>query len=113
MTPASGVVSSAVEAHGSGVHGIAGRFDLEDLDALEARELKPARPRTAELTRRERDVLERLAEGRATEEVAELLHVSPHTIRSRVKSLLRKLGARNREHAVAIALSEGAIDPKL
>jgi DNA-binding CsgD family transcriptional regulator len=101
-----------VEAHGSGVPDIAGRFDLEDLDALEARE--PGRSaRTADLTRRERDVLERLAEGHATEEVALMLHVSPHTVRSRIKSLLRKLGARNREHAVAIALTEGAIDPEL
>ncbi len=69
--------------------------------------------RSAELTPRERDVLERLAEGRATEEIAELLHVSPHTVRSRVKTLLRKLDARNREHAVAIALTEGTIHPEL
>ena len=112
MTPTSGVVSSAVEAHGSGVHGIAARFDLDDLDALETREPRRV-ARTADLTRREREVLERLAEGRATEEVAQMLHVSPHTVRSRVKTLLRKLGARNREHAVAIALTEGAIDPEL
>lgn len=69
--------------------------------------------RTAVLTVRERDVLERLAEGHPTEEVAELLHVSPHTVRSRIKTVLRKLGARNREHAVAIALTEGAINPEL
>jgi DNA-binding CsgD family transcriptional regulator len=69
--------------------------------------------RSAGLTTREREVLERLAEGCATEEIAELLHVSPHTVRSRVKTLLRKLGARNREHAVAIALTEGAIHPEL
>lgn len=69
--------------------------------------------RSADLTARERDVLERLAEGRRTEEIATMLHVSPHTVRSRVKTLLRKLGARNREHAVAIALTEGAIDPEL
>ena len=65
------------------------------------------------LTEREHDVLERIAEGHATEEIAELLHVSPHTVRSRIKSVLRKLGARNREHAVAIAMTEGAIDPEL
>jgi DNA-binding CsgD family transcriptional regulator len=69
--------------------------------------------RCATLTDRERDVLEALAEGRATEEVAERLHVSPHTVRSRVKTVLRKLGARNREHAVAIAVTEGAIKPRL
>jgi DNA-binding CsgD family transcriptional regulator len=69
--------------------------------------------RSEELTVRERDVLERLAEGRATEEIAALLCVSPHTVRSRVKTLLRKLDARNREHAVAIALRDGAIDPDI
>jgi DNA-binding CsgD family transcriptional regulator len=84
-----------VEAQGTGAHGIA----IAD--------------RCSHLTVRERDVLERLAEGRATEEIADILHVSPHTIRSRVKTVLRKLHARNREHAVAIALTEGAIDPEL
>lgn len=69
--------------------------------------------RCAVLTGRERDVLERLAEGRATEEIADILCVSPHTVRSRVKTLLRKLQARNREHAVAIALTEGVIHPDL
>ena len=111
MTSASGVVFSAVEARGTGASGIAGRFDLKVIDPLDADVKSPAR--TAELTERERDVLERLAEGRATEEIAEILCVSPHTVRSRVKTVLRKLGARNREHAVAIALSEGVIHPTL
>ena len=90
-----------MEAHGSALEG----------RSIGIGEIRSAR--TAKLTRREREVLERLAEGRATEEVAQLLHVSPHTVRSRVKSLLRKLDARNREHAVAIALTEGAINPDL
>jgi DNA-binding CsgD family transcriptional regulator len=90
-----------VEAHSSALEGRGMGMEIA------------AAARTATLTRREREVLERLAEGRATEEVAQLLHVSPHTVRSRVKSLLRKLDARNREHAVAIALTEGAIDPEL
>jgi DNA-binding CsgD family transcriptional regulator len=85
---------------------------IDALDIVTA-ELRPPPKRTATLTARERVVLTRLAEGRATEEVAALLHLSPHTVRSRVKTLLRKLGARNREHAIAIALSEGAIDPEL
>jgi DNA-binding NarL/FixJ family response regulator len=101
-----------VEAQGTGVPGIGGRFDLEDIDTLERR-AGSAAGRTAHLTSRERDVLERLAEGCPTEEIASLLCVSPHTVRSRVKTVLRKLGARNREHAVAIALHEGVINPRL
>jgi DNA-binding CsgD family transcriptional regulator len=100
-----------VDAHGTAAQGITRRFDIDDLDVLERRAGTGAR--TDRLTERELDVLERLAEGRPTEEVATLLHVSPHTVRSRIKTVLRKLGARNREHAVAIALSEGAIDPEL
>lgn len=63
------------------------------------------------LTQREREVLALLAEGRTTDEVAEALYVSPHTVRSRIKSALGKLGARTREHAIAIAIREGAVGP--
>jgi DNA-binding CsgD family transcriptional regulator len=101
-----------VEARGPDVRGIAGRFDLADLDDVKTAPGAEAR-RTASLTDRELDVLLHLAEGQATEEIAELLCVSPHTIRSRIKTVLRKLDARNREHAVAIALTERAIQPKL
>jgi DNA-binding CsgD family transcriptional regulator len=41
--------------------------------------------------------------------VAERLSLSEHTVRSRVKTTLAKLGARNREHAIAIAIREGAV----
>jgi DNA-binding CsgD family transcriptional regulator len=59
------------------------------------------------LSKRERQVLDELARGSHTEEMARALHLSPHTIRSHVKTLLRKLGARTRAHAVAIAYSHG------
>ena len=62
------------------------------------------------LSGRERAVLGELARGRATEEIAQALVLSPHTVRSHVKTAMRKLGARTRAHAVAIALSAGAID---
>ena len=62
------------------------------------------------LSGRERAVLGELARGRATEEIADSLVVSPHTVRSHVKAAMRKLGAHTRAHAVAIALSAGAIE---
>ena len=69
----------------------------------------PRRSRCDRLSRKERLVLAELALGNSTEEIGIALSVSPHTVRTHVKNLMRKLGARTRAHAVAIALSEGAI----
>jgi DNA-binding CsgD family transcriptional regulator len=55
-------------------------------------------------------VLAELARGSSTEEIGMTLEVSPHTVRTHVKNLMRKLGARTRAHAVAIALLEHAIE---
>jgi DNA-binding CsgD family transcriptional regulator len=69
-----------------------------------------ARLRTARLSEKERSVLRELARGHSTEQIAEVLIVSPHTVRTHIKNGMRKLEARTRAHAVAIALSEGAIE---
>ena len=55
-------------------------------------------------------MLRELARGYTTDEVAGVLTVSPHTVRTHVKNGMRKLGAKTRAHAVAIALSEGALE---
>lgn len=82
--------------------------DLDEYLSVAAR--RPPRPRrTATLTERERDVLVLLADGLTTAQVAGALTVSEHTVRSRVRTTLGKLGARNREHAIAIAFREGAL----
>jgi DNA-binding CsgD family transcriptional regulator len=69
-----------------------------------------AASRTARLSGKERSVLRELARGLSTDQVAQLLVVSPHTVRTHIKNGMRKLDARTRAHAVAIALSEGAIE---
>jgi DNA-binding CsgD family transcriptional regulator len=66
--------------------------------------------RSDTLSEREISVLDEIAQGTPTEEVARKLHVSPHTVRTHIKNILRKLDARTRAHAVAIALSEDAIE---
>lgn len=68
------------------------------------------RSRCDRLSGKERLVLAELARGLSTDEIGTALHVSPHTVRTHVKNLMRKLGARTRAHAVAIALSESAIE---
>jgi DNA-binding CsgD family transcriptional regulator len=71
---------------------------------------RPRRTGPERLSGKERLVLVELARGNSTDEIGIVLSVSPHTVRTHVKNLMRKLGARTRAHAVAIALSERAID---
>ncbi len=52
------------------------------------------------ITDREREVLTALAHGLSTAETAELMHVSPATVKSHVSHVLTKLGVRNRLEAV-------------
>ena len=63
------------------------------------------------LSSREREVLEHLAAGHTTEDVAEALHISSVTVRNHVQRLLAKLGAHSRLEAVAIAIEAGIIAP--
>jgi DNA-binding CsgD family transcriptional regulator len=55
------------------------------------------------LTPRQHEVLQLLAGGSTTDEMAELLHLSRETIRNHVQALLRRLDAKTRVEAVAIA----------
>jgi DNA-binding CsgD family transcriptional regulator len=54
------------------------------------------------LTSREREILDWIAAGRTTREIAQLLTVSPHTVRKHVENILAKLGVGTRSAAVAL-----------
>jgi DNA-binding NarL/FixJ family response regulator len=72
-----------------------------------------AGPQAAErlhtLTKREREVLRLLADGMRNIQVAEVLSISPLTVRSHVKKAMDKLEADTRTQAVARALRESLI----
>ena len=55
------------------------------------------------LTRREREVLQHLADGHSTREIATLLSISVSTVRSHIEHILRKLHAHSRLEAVAVS----------
>lgn len=59
------------------------------------------------LTQRELDVLGCLVEGMSRNEIGELLHVSPNTVRTHVQSILHKLKVHSALAAVAIARRAG------
>jgi DNA-binding CsgD family transcriptional regulator len=68
------------------------------------------RPRSGTLSERECEVLEQIARGHSIDDISADLFLSPHTVRTHIKNILRKMGARTRAHAVAMAISEGLID---
>jgi two-component system, NarL family, response regulator len=61
------------------------------------------------LTRRERDVLELVADGASNREVADALGISERTVGLYVSSILSKLGARSRTEATSIAVRRGLL----
>jgi DNA-binding NarL/FixJ family response regulator len=62
------------------------------------------------LSPREVDVLVKVAKGTSNKIIAAELSVSEATVKSNITSILSKLGARDRTHAVTIAMRRGFLD---
>src|SRR4051794_17570689 len=62
-----------------------------------------------QLSPREREIMHLMAEGRTGEAIGNELNVSVETVRTHVRNVIRKLQARNRVHAIALALERGEI----
>jgi DNA-binding NarL/FixJ family response regulator len=62
------------------------------------------------LTAREVEILKRVAAGSANKVIASQLGISEDTVKAHMKSLLAKLDANDRTHAVTIALKRGIIE---
>jgi LuxR family transcriptional regulator, quorum-sensing system regulator BjaR1 len=50
-----------------------------------------------------------VANGKSAWEIGEILHITKRTVDEHVQTAVRKLGAANRTHAVALALRDGLI----
>lgn len=70
----------------------------------------PPRGSRGKVTKRQREILQLLANGESTTVAARELDLSEETIKTHTKNALARLGARNRTHAVAIALRESLIE---
>lgn len=62
------------------------------------------------LTRRQRQILQLIADGHSTSIAAKRLGLSTETVRTHTKAVLARLGARDRAHAVAIGLRSSLIE---
>jgi DNA-binding CsgD family transcriptional regulator len=80
--------------------GLAGFYRLQELS-------DPAEPH--QLTKREQEVLNLVAEGKSAAEIGSGLHLSARTIEWHITQAMRKLGARNRIQAVVLAIRDGLI----
>lgn len=108
---ASGYLSKEVELHAL-PRALAGLLDGEAAVSRRlARRLIEAfrnpppelRPIRGPLTAREWEIVELLTPGRSTDDIADTLVISSETVRSHVKSIMRKLGVHSRRDAQAAA----------
>ncbi len=73
-------------------------------------EMQPTRPRrTLDLTEREREVLERVARGERSKEIAVGLGITERTVGAHLTSIYAKLGVDSRAAAVARGIERGIL----
>lgn len=76
--------------------------------ALDLRRGTRMRP-NAKLTKRQREVLQLIAEGHAVKEIATALHVSPRTVEFHKYRIMEQLGARSAAEVVRYAVKRGIV----
>jgi PAS domain S-box-containing protein len=75
------------------------------------RSRRPSEPRgERDLTSRELEILQLLSDGLDNDEIAAELCISVETVKSHVRRLLKKLDAKSRTHAVAVALRRRIVE---
>ncbi|WP_339827085.1 helix-turn-helix transcriptional regulator [uncultured Parasphingorhabdus sp.] len=62
------------------------------------------------LTAREHEILEYIAQGLSTKEVAQHVGIAPRTVDKHVENIRLKLRAKNRTHMIACAVVEGLLE---
>ena len=70
-------------------------------------ETLPEHPLVQQLTRRERQVLEKLCDGLSNKEIARALSIEEPTVKLHMKTLYRKIGVQNRTQAALLAKEAG------
>jgi len=77
------------------------------ISLMTERDSQPVTVAGAQLTPRELDVLKRLCRGLANKEIARELDLQEVTVKLHIKTLYRKISAKNRTHAAMIAKEAG------
>jgi NarL family two-component system response regulator LiaR len=77
--------------------------------AREREEQRDAMALLDDLTDRERQILQLLAQGKRNDDIAQELFISPQTVQTHVRNILGKLRVHSKLEAVAFAVKHGAI----
>lgn len=80
-------------------------------DVLTRAERGDDRDRYGGLTDREREIVRLIAQGQTTREIAETLHLSPHTVQSHRDRIMAKLDLHSKAALVRFAVSRGLVEP--
>jgi len=111
------VIAFAEQSDGASIHGILHAFaetmadepiTTENPDIIERRIRQLQSQMSGKsLTHRELQVLNHVAEGTSNKEIARELYISQQTVKNYMSSIMRKLQAKNRAHAVILAIRQG------
>jgi DNA-binding NarL/FixJ family response regulator len=104
-----GQIIEAVRAAARGESMISPQIATRLVKRLRQPPLEEAGVTGAELTPREREVLELIARGMDNGEIATTLYLSPHTVKNHVSSILVKLQVENRIQAAVRAVRGGLV----
>lgn len=109
---APGAASPAVAANLPSLPALRATLSREQLVPAQRADLsrEPGETRRPLLTERELQVLHGMADGKSNAEIGRELYVSEDTVKTHARRLFRKLGARDRAHAVAAGFRAGLVN---
>jgi len=64
----------------------------------------------SELTEREKEIVQLIAQGKVAKEIASILHISIHTIYTHRKNVMKKLGISSPVELITYAINKGLVD---
>lgn len=101
-------IASAVRMASSGETALSPQLAASMLDEVRKLDMAPTREERV-VTKREEEVLQLIADGCSTSEVAEQMYISQKTVKNHLASIYQKLDARDRTQAVLQAVRMGIV----
>lgn len=112
-SPISDVLSAVRAAH-AGEYFLSSRIKAEVVGAyLDSRKTAPGVRGYDLLSEREQQIFRLVAEGNSTNQIADVLCVSPKTVEKHRTNIMKKLGLKDRLEMVKYAVKIGIVDPQL